>query len=109
MAESNEQATWLCGEAHITSIGGEAFLQRAWVQAEGRELLRIGREAAGETPPPTAQMVSEAELIGLLDEAWRAGLFSDFFKRQLFHQVMRRYEEEPETLWTAAVPVELDD
>jgi len=109
MAESTGQDSWLCGEARVTSIGGEAYLQRAWVQAEGRELLRVGREAAGETPPPVAQMVSEAELIGLLDEAWRGGLFSDFFKRQLFHQVMRRYEEEPENLWSAGVPVELDD
>lgn len=109
MADGEGHEGWLCGEVGVTSIGGEAYLQRAWSPVEGREMLRLGREAAGVTPPAEAQLISEAELLGLIDQAWDAGLLSDFFKRQLFHQVMRRYEEAPEALWAAGPAFELDD
>lgn len=109
MADGEAREGWLCGEVSVTSIAGEAFLQRAWSPAEGRELLRFTREAAGDAPPAEADLISEAELLGLVEAAWEAGLLSDFFKRQLFHQVMRRYEEAPEALWAAGPAFELDD
>ena len=84
----------LCAEGRLRgSQGRDLRLERWWVRAAREELLRFssygpdGRRSAGPL------YLNEAELIGMLDAGWGEGVFSDFFKRQLFELVARRFEE----------------
>lgn len=108
MADEVSRGPELCGEIDLETIGGNAYLQRWWSPGAHAELLRFTRVASAEGAPPDEQLVSEAELVGLVDAAWSEGLLSEFLRRQLFYMVMRRYEEDPSALW-AVGPGEVDD
>jgi hypothetical protein len=95
----------LCGEVSVESFGGAAYLQKWWSHQEHAERLRFSRDAAGDAPPADV-LISEAELVGLIDSAWGEGLLSDFARRQLFYLLMRRYEEDPAAVWAAGPPPE---
>lgn len=85
----------LCAEGRLDgSPRGPLRLERWWVRAAGEELLRISRYDPDGRLARGPVYVNEAEMIGLLDAAWQAGVLSDFFKRQLFHLVARRFEED---------------
>ncbi|MDA1009997.1 MAG: hypothetical protein O2888_00825 [Chloroflexi bacterium] len=99
----DERPPEICGAVAVESAAGAATAQRWWSHQAQAELLRFGRRTVEEAPTP-AELVSESDLIGLLDAAWGDGLLSDFAKRQLFHLMMRRYEEDPEGLWASGGP-----
>ncbi|MGE3962190.1 MAG: hypothetical protein AB7F65_10975 [Dehalococcoidia bacterium] len=96
---SNEHPMELCGEAGVESIAGTAYVQKWWSHREHAELLRFGRVAAEAGAPAEDELVSDAQLVGLLDSAWTNGVLSDFAKRQIFHMVMRQYEADPASVW----------
>lgn len=108
VSDDASQPPELCGEVELDTIGGQAYLQRWWTPRVHAEQLRFTRVPSSDGATPEDQLVSEAELIGLLDSAWGNGLLSDFVRRQLFYMVMRRYEEDPAALW-AVGPTEVDD
>ena len=96
---SVDQAPELCGEVAVDSFAGIAYVQKWWSHREQAELLRFGRVAADHGVPREDDLVSDAELVGLLDSAWTSGVLSDFAKRQIFHMVMRQYEADPASVW----------
>jgi len=96
------------GEIDLETFGGHAYVQRWWSPRAHAELLRFTRVPSIEGAPPDDELISEAELVALVDAAWGEGLLSEFLRRQLFHMVMRRYEEDPSGLW-AVGSAELDD
>ena len=87
----------LCAEGRLRSAEGRDLrLERWWLRAAGEELLRLSAYEPGGRRSSKPLYLSEAELVGLLDAGWAAGAFSDFFKRQLFELVARRFEEDHE-------------
>lgn len=63
------------------------------------EMLQFGRE--GNVPAlKEVDLITESELVGLLDTAWSSALLSAFARRQIFHLVMRHYQEQPAELWS---------
>lgn len=100
---SNEQAPELCVEVGVDSFAGTAYVQRWWSHRERAELLRFGRVPAEGGPPREDELISDAQLVGLLDSAWTTGVLSDFARRQLFHMVLRHYEADPASVWAVGV------
>jgi len=92
----DERPPEICDEARVGGLDG-ASVQRWWSHREQAELLRFTRRPV-EQVPAHDELVTEAELVGLLDSAWDGGLLSDFAKRQLFQLMMRRYEADSEGL-----------
>ncbi len=85
----------LCVEGRLRGAHGRDLrLERWWVRAAGEELLRFSAYDGDGRRSASPLYLSEAELIGMLDAGWGAGAFTDFFKRQLFQLVARRFEEE---------------
>lgn len=83
----------LCAEGRVEGLGGRDLrLERWWVRAAGEELLRTSLYEPDGRRSSKPLYLSEAELIGMLDAGWQADVFSDFFKRQLFALVARRFE-----------------
>ncbi len=83
----------LCAEGRVEGSGGRDLrLERWWVRAAGEELLRTSAYEPGGRRSSKPLYVSEAELIGMLDAGWQSDVFSDFFKRQLFELVARRFD-----------------
>ena len=84
----------LCADGRLTDGGADVRLERWWVRERRDELLRLSHYEAGGQRSSKPLYLSEAELVGVLDAAWEAGVFSDFFKRQLFMLVANRFEGE---------------
>ncbi len=93
----DERSPEICGEVAVDSPAGTATAQKWWSHQEQAELLRIGRRSVDDVPAGD-ELITESDLIGLLDSAWGEGLLSSFAKRQLFQLMMRRYEENPDGL-----------
>jgi hypothetical protein len=89
----------------VTSLGGKASLEQRWDEARREQVLRLHR-ADGQGD---GEWVTEGELLGLLELAWDGALVSDFFRRQLFHLVMRKYNEAPEALWAVGAEFPPED
>lgn len=96
----DERPPEICGEVAVDSLAGTATAQKWWSHQEQAELLRIGRRSVDDVPSRD-ELITESDLVGLIDSAWGGGLLSNFAKRQLFQLMMRRYEEDPEGLWAS--------
>ena len=95
-AASRKTATAeLCAEGRLgdDDAGRDIRLDRWWVRSARDELLRLSNYDAEGRRTRGPLYLSEAELIGMLDAAWGAGVLSDFAKRQLFMLVVNRAEE----------------
>lgn len=99
MSEDRDEPYELCGIVTVESFGGAASLSKWWSHREHSEMLQFGREG---TVPVLEErdLITEAELVGLLDSAWNAALLSAFARRQIFQLVMRHYDAEPGALWS---------
>lgn len=84
----------LCAEGRIDDAAGRDLrLERWWVRAARDELLRFSAYEADGRRSSRPLYLSEADLIGMLDAAWQANVLSDFFKRQMFQLIARRFED----------------
>ena len=85
----------LCAEARLPRYGSEdeLRLERVWLKRERYEALRFTAWRHGRFIPRPAHL-TEPELIALLDRGLEGGVFSDFFRRQLFLLVARQFSEE---------------
>ena len=82
----------LCVEGRLRG-DRDLRLERWWVRAAGEELLRFSAYDGDGRRSASPLYLSEVELIGMLDAGWGAGAFTDFFKRQCFELVARRFDE----------------
>ena len=99
MLEERTEPYELCGVVTVESSGGVASLSKWWSHREHMELLQFGRDGIVPVLEKGA-LITEAELVGLLDSAWSSALLSAFARRQIFQLVMRHYQSQPAELWS---------
>jgi hypothetical protein len=85
----------LCAQASLSREGSddELRLERVWLKRDRYEALRFTVWRGGRFIPGPAHL-TEPELIALLERGLEGGVFSDFFRRQLFLLVARQFSEE---------------
>ncbi len=99
MSEDRKEPYELCGRVTVESFGGVASLSKWWSHREHAAVLQFGRERIAPVLDE-GDVITEAELVGLLDSAWSSALLSAFARRQIFQLVMRHYQEQPAELWS---------